>query len=229
MSEADGTHPVQLTSFESHAGTPRWSPDGRKILFDSLESGNWDLYVVDAEGGVPQRLTSEPSDENTGTFSHDGRWIYFHSDRGDHSQIWKMPAEGGEPVQVTAGGGVYGEESWDGEYLYYIKSNSDTTIWRVPTGGGDEVEFLRGPTDWPSWTLSERGIYYMTWRSLVRRRRIEYRIYYLDFASGRTTELFVREGSASPLWLSVSPDERWILYTEVPLPESELRLVENFR
>jgi hypothetical protein len=30
-------------------------------------------------------------------------------------------------------------------------------------------------------------------------------------------------------WLAVSPDEEWILYSEIPEGQSDLMLVENFR
>jgi Tol biopolymer transport system component len=42
--QADGSHPIQLTSFrKAWAGSPRWSPDGQQIAFDSNAAGNWYL------------------------------------------------------------------------------------------------------------------------------------------------------------------------------------------
>jgi len=163
VSHADGTDPVQLTSFESTAGTPRWSPDGRRILFDSRGSGSYDLYTVDARGGAPQRLTHEPSDENAGTWSRDGAWIYFSSNQTGRRQTWKMPTEGGDAVQLTRGGGFYAEASRDGRDVYFCRSAVDGTVWRVPAEGGEEIEVLRGPNSKDSWTLSVGGIYFTTW------------------------------------------------------------------
>jgi Tol biopolymer transport system component len=223
---SDGSDPVQLTHFESHTGTPRWSPDGRSIVFDSLESGNWDLYVVDAEGGLPRQLTVEPSEDGTGTWSRDGRWIYFHSDRGGTMEIWKIPSEGGEPIQITQGGGFYAEESWNGRYLYYAQSHMETGIWRVPVEGGEETEVLPGPfTLWLDWALSPSGIYFRDWDYSTHR----FTIHFFDLESNQTTELFRKEGPFEHLWLAVSPDEEWILYTENPEWLAELTLVENFR
>ena len=116
-SDADGAHPVQISTFESHAGTPRWAPDGRRLVFDSPQAGSWDLYVTDAEGGTPRRLTPEPSEDGTGTWSRDGRFIYFHSDRSGRHELWRMPSDGGAAVQVTRGGGFYAVESQDGRSL----------------------------------------------------------------------------------------------------------------
>ena len=226
LSNADGSHPVQLTTSKSGSGTPRWSPDGRRLVFDSLEAGNWDLYVVGADGGTPRRLTQEPSEEGTGTWSRDGRWIYFHSDRSGRSEIWKVPPDGGTAVQVTRAGGFYAVESEDGLYLYYCKSSS-SGIWRVPLSGGDESEIVKGPVDWVNWAVTRQGLYYATRRSRVRRE--EFEVQHLDFRSGRTVSLYRREGAFFQLYLTVSPDEKWILFGEARLPQSELMLMENFR
>ena len=37
------------------------------------------------------------------------------------------------------------------------------------------------------------------------------------------------EGPSGRMWLTVSPDEEWVLYSELPIGQSELMLVENFR
>ena len=164
LSNADGSHPVQLTTSKRGSGTPRWSPDGRRLVFDSLEAGNKDLYVVGMDGGTPKRLTQEPSEDGPGTWSRDGRWIYFYSDRSGRSEIWKVPSDGGAAVQVTRSGGHYALESEDGRYLYYSKSFWDSGVWRVPLGGGDESEVVKGPVVWWNWALTRRGLYYATSR-----------------------------------------------------------------
>jgi Tol biopolymer transport system component len=226
--DSDGSDPLQLTAHKRHSDTPRWSPDGRRILFNSNEAGDWDLYVVDARGGIPRRLTQEPSEDGSGTWSHDGRWIYFPSDRGGEVQIWKIPAEGGAAVQVTAGGGRYAQESWDGRHLYYVISDR-SSIWRVPVGGGEEAEVVRGPVGAFDWVPFQSGIYYGSTREVIPFRRSVYTISFLDFESGRVTELFRKEGPFLHYTLAVSPDEEWILYAEIPSPTSELMLAENFR
>jgi Tol biopolymer transport system component len=227
--DSEGSEAVQLTTFESPAGTPRWSPDGRLIAFDSPRSGSYDLYVVDSEGGVPRQLTHGPSDEAVGSWSRDGRFIYFMSDRSGSKQIWRMPAEGGEALQVTRGGGFYGQESWDGRVLYYNPSDrAPFSIWRVPATGGRETEVVRGATaGWGDWALVPGGLYYASKRTRVRRE--EYAIEFLDLASGRVTTVFREDGPLDHKWLAVSPDERWILYRAAAPWQSELMLVENFR
>ena len=107
---------MQLTHFNpSVTGTPRWSPDGQQIVFDSRPAGNSDVFVIDVQGGPPRKLTSEPSNEGVPSWSRDGRWIYFASDRTGGWEVWKVPSTGGPAVQVTHQGGFAGLESPDGD------------------------------------------------------------------------------------------------------------------
>jgi hypothetical protein len=138
-----------------------------------------------------------------------------------------MPSAGGPAVQVTRGGGFYAQESWDGRHLCYTKAQSPAGIWRVPAAGGKEPEVVRGLVSWTDWALSRSGLYYSTTRP--RGHGSEYKVQFLDFGSGRATEVFRQTGSLHHQGLAVSPDEEWILYGEDTEPQSELMLVENFR
>jgi hypothetical protein len=51
----------------------------------------------------------------------------------------------------------------------------------------------------------------------------------LDFNSGRATLLYRKEGVFSNQSLTISPDEKWVLFSEAPAWQTELMLMENFR
>jgi len=44
--DQDGTNERQITSDPANDLWPDWSPDGTKIAFSSLRSGNWDIWVA---------------------------------------------------------------------------------------------------------------------------------------------------------------------------------------
>ena len=47
---------MQLTRYGGPlTGTPRWSPDGMNIAFDTRPEGQADIYVVSSIGGTPRR------------------------------------------------------------------------------------------------------------------------------------------------------------------------------
>ncbi|MGD8896787.1 MAG: protein kinase [Acidobacteriota bacterium] len=226
--DSDGSNPVQLTDFDSLAGSPRWSPDGLRIAFDSAEAGDFNIHTVDADGGIPRRLTQDPSDEYLPSWSRDGRWVYFGSRRSGSEQVWKIPAEGGQAIQVTRNGGGQPEESWDGRDLYYRRREG---LWRMPAEGGEETRVLGERLlggEFHRWAVVQDGLYVPRLDG-VRGRRLEFAIRFFDFESGQVTELFRKEGPFGHGRGAVSPDEEWILYSETPLPTSELMLVENFR
>jgi len=114
--DADGSNPIQLTSFGiSGTGTPRWSPDGKLIAFDSRISGEADIYLVDPQGGVPRRLDIDIGGNSQPSWSHDGSWIYFViGDDARRPSVWKVPSHGGHAVRITQAQAAYPLESADG-------------------------------------------------------------------------------------------------------------------
>jgi Tol biopolymer transport system component len=227
--DSDGRNPLKLTSLESFSGTPRWSPDGRYIAFDStIEVTRSAIYVIGAEGGRVRRVTTGDSDDAVPSWSRDGRLIYFASNRTGENQVWKVPAEGGEAVQVTKKGGFAAFESPDGRYVYYAKNLNVPGIWRVPVDGGEETRVLDQPKGgyWGYWAVVDGGIYFANMEVLSRPI-----IEFFSFANGRRKQIATMEKGGA-IWtpgLAVSPDQRSILYTQVDQNVSDITLVENFR
>ena len=226
MCRSDGSGLVQLTHFNSVTGTPRWSPNGQQIAFDSGVGGNVDIFVVDARGGSPHRLTSEPSIDCVPSWSRDGHWIYFASNRSGSGQVWKMPSAGGPAVQVTQHGGFAAFESPDGKFLYYAKGLTVPGLWRIPTQGGEEIEIITSLEAgyWGYWAVVEKGIYYLDLKKPPG-------INFFDIASHRVSRVFDldnRPARRAP-GLAVSPDKKTILYTQLDALNNDVILVENFR
>jgi len=230
VSDAGGERPVQLTSFGGPSvDGPAWSPDGRFLAFHSRAGGSADIYVIGAEGGTPRRLTTEDSREGWPSWSGDRRWVYFTSNRTGRNEVWKMPAGGGEAVQLTRGGGQGPFEAPDGRSVYYTRGVGVPGLWRVGVEGGEESQLFETRVEQGGWALAARGVYYVTRAEApVRRNAVEF----FDFAARRSTRLGMLEGQGGVYLitsLSVSPDERWILYTQRDQLEADLMLVEDFR
>jgi len=207
----------------SETGTPRWSPDGQLIAFDSNLEGQYEIYVAPASGGKPRRLTAHPAHDHSPSFSRDGQWIYFSSNRSGEFQIWKIPASGGEAVQLTHDVGFVAFESPDGAYVYYTQTPSaPTVLWRLPASGGQPAKVLEGVVS-RAFVVLQKGIYYIDQPSG------EYGLRFFDFATGKSTTVARNLGNDVDLGLTASPDGRTILYSRVDSSVDDLMLVENFR
>jgi Tol biopolymer transport system component/DNA-binding winged helix-turn-helix (wHTH) protein len=229
---SDGSDLLQLTHYDSISGTPRWSPNGQQIVFDSRvfgSNGNTDIFVVDSHGGSPRRLTggaSAASSAEVPSWSRDGRWIYFASDRSGGWEVWKIPSTGGPAVQVTHRGGFAAFESLDGKVLYYAKGLNVPGLWRMPSDGGEESELISSlePGYWGYWAVVEDGIYYLDTTAKPG-------IAFFNVTTHRTARVFDLENrpAREAPGLAVSPDKGTILYTQVDALTRDITLVENFR
>ena len=224
--DSDGTHCGQLTSLHGVAGAARWSPDGQYIAFEFRPKEHSEVYLLEMRTGVPRMLTTLPGADSGGpNWSRDGKWIYFYTDRGGGSfQLWKRQVNGGPPVQVTKNGGVFGSESADGRFLYYLKFESPG-IWRMPLNGGEEIRVLDQPAgdDWWDWALTPSGIYFLDSSSGTHGG-----VKFFDFASGKTISISNLDRPSS-VGLAVSPDGKSLLYALAEPEESNIMLVKNFR
>lgn len=79
-SRIDGSDRLQLTSQPLRATMPSWSPDGKRIAFQSMRPGQpWNIYVVSSDGGAPEAVWPEKHDQGRPTWSADGNSIVFGS------------------------------------------------------------------------------------------------------------------------------------------------------
>ncbi|MGH9536813.1 MAG: protein kinase domain-containing protein [Terriglobales bacterium] len=77
-SRVDGSERLQLTSAPLLATLPRWSPDGKQIVFSAGQPGKpWKIFLVSAAGGAPQELLSESRSQMDPSWSPDGKRIAF--------------------------------------------------------------------------------------------------------------------------------------------------------
>ena len=80
LASSDKSGPVkQLTAHAKSDRHPRWSPDGKSILFESSRSGSTQLWIIDIHGGEASQLTTLSSEASLGTWSRDGKQIAFMS------------------------------------------------------------------------------------------------------------------------------------------------------
>jgi dipeptidyl aminopeptidase/acylaminoacyl peptidase len=88
---------------------PAWSPDGRRLLFESTVDGKSSVYIINSDGTGFRRVTADTSESIQPNWSPDGRRIVFSSNRSGHTELYTMNVDGSGLVRLTTmnGGGWY--------------------------------------------------------------------------------------------------------------------------
>jgi Tol biopolymer transport system component len=77
---SDGTNQTRLTSLKSAVLGPRWSPDGKYIVFSSVKDQElWEIYIMKSDGTDVVRLTNNETWDLRPKFSPDGKKIGWDS------------------------------------------------------------------------------------------------------------------------------------------------------
>jgi TolB protein len=109
---ADGTGQTRLTNTGGKVANlltdgvdenPVWSPNGKRIAFDSTRDGQFEIYAMNADGSGLVRLTDHQSLDAAPAWSPDGRSIAWITDRAgkDYRDIWVMGTDGSGAHRVT--------------------------------------------------------------------------------------------------------------------------------
>ncbi|HEX7313615.1 MAG TPA: di-heme oxidoredictase family protein [Pyrinomonadaceae bacterium] len=157
----DGGQSGAITFGVPQKGSPAFSPDGRKIAFQSLIGAKWDISVMNPDGSNQVRLTTNVNaDDISPAWSPDGTKIAFASNRNGTYDIFVMNADGSNQValNVTAGDEVQPAWSPDGTKIAFSKQNfSPNGIFRMESDGAGAIRLTNtaGIDDHP--TFSSNG------------------------------------------------------------------------
>jgi Tol biopolymer transport system component len=232
MANADGSNQWQVTHFNGPlTGSPRWSPDGAYLALESRDAGNADIYILPVGGGTPRRFTTNTANDILPSWSTDGKSIYFASDRSGKWQVWKQDVAGGEARQITKSGGFMAFESHDARFLFFYRHHPEPAIWRLSLATREEtlVVPLKWHEMWGNWAVGKRGLFFLDYDKAADPPVAAIKFY--DFLTGRIDQLgwTSRKPTTWKTGLALSPDERWLLFSQVDGAGSNIMLAENFR
>ena len=210
--------PVEVAPDTFRVRMLRWtqkSPDGSQVLFQTLGR----LWIKDLESGNQRRLTQQSDhSEFHPTFSRDGRWIVYTTwDDQELGSVRVLAADGGEGRILTADPGHYVEPGFsaDGATVVYRKITGgfllsplwsmEAGIYVVPTAGGEATRVSKTGFD-PHFGAANDRVFFST---TVERTQLALKSVDLDGHEERT-----HVKGAKVTEFSVSPDSRWLAFTE---------------
>ena len=223
--DADGGNPQNLTNNPKADRSPSWSPDGKRIVFESDRDAGGnphsiDIYVMDANGENQERLTNNLTEDRYPSWSPDGKRIVFSARREGHVvhnldityEIYAMTADGGDEQRLTDNRNNDLSPVWspDGERIAFASDRKGG--WQkfdiyVMDADGENQHNLTQHRAWdasPSWSPNSERIIFRS------NRDGNWEIYVMDTDGGNLQNLTNHpDGDWNPAWLnspfSVSP------------------------
>lgn len=206
---ADGSRHQPLVTGKGSASSPRFSPDGSRLLY--IAGGQ--LHVRYLDSGRDTAITHTLESPSNPAWSPDGRWVAFtmnvRAKDKSFAQLptppkgadWAKPPEYIDELLYRADGAGYLEETY-------------THIFVVPAEGGTPRQLTNGEYDHgaPAWSGDGKTIYFSANRQEGwRYDPLESEIHAVDVETGEIETLTDRDGpDMSPV---ISPGGRWLAYT----------------
>jgi Tol biopolymer transport system component/DNA-binding winged helix-turn-helix (wHTH) protein len=146
-----GGVPVRVTATTARDKFTHFSPDGKRIAFQSGRSGVDEIWVCDADGTNAVQLTSFGKGmSGSPRWSPDGKNIAFDSNVAGSWEIYSVRSDGGRPIRVTNSppNAVVPNWSRDGKWIYFTSTRSGRgEIWKIRPDGSSGTQVITGGAD----------------------------------------------------------------------------------
>jgi TolB protein len=149
-------------NFPGMSFSPRFSPDGWRIVMSLQQGANANLFAMDLRSSQLTRLTNSPSIDTSPSYSPDGAQIVFESDRGGGQQLYTMAGSGGGAKRISFGQGRYSTPVWSpkGDLIAFTRQNGNAFSIGVmrPDGSGERILTEGFHNEGPTWAPNGRYI-----------------------------------------------------------------------
>jgi TolB protein len=200
-----------VTQQKSHVLSPRWSPDGAKLLYTSFfKSGFPDIFVIDLAARRWNTLVSLKGTNSGARFSPDGSKVVMVLSGAGNPDVYVSNANGRGISKRTSGPGVKSSPCFspDGARIVYA-SEPGPQLYVISAGGGAPARVTSGISSYcaePDWSRTAPNKIVFTMREGKR-----FQIAVLDLSTGQSKKVSNAPFDAvEPSWLA---DGRHVIYT----------------
>ena len=216
-SRPDGSDKIQLSSPPLLAAWPRWSPDGKQLLFFDASFGKpVKTYLVSADGGSgsPQEpLPDDPETQRDPDWSPDGDKIIFGGSPSDRNSPIRVLDLNTHQVSTLPGSRGFIAARWspDGRYIVAEQTPSPRVVlFDFQTQKWSQLTTVRAA--FLNWSRDGQYVYFLRWakdpavlRIRITDRRLEQ---VADLTNLPTT------GNIGP-WLGLGPDDSPLILKDI--------------
>lgn len=185
---------------------PRWSPDGREVIFYSNRTGHREVWVMPIGGGQARQLTSGEGESYYPCWSPDGSEIVKEGDLG----LAIVPAQGGQERQLTDDArDLHPDWSPDRRWIAFDSARDGLRrLWRVPASGGQAEPLTKGAAYLSRWSMDGRQVYFIGYEDRLGN------IWALSLESRQERAVTAFSGRSGTLGLQgLDADEKFIYFT----------------
>ncbi|MFY9912795.1 MAG: protein kinase [Candidatus Sulfotelmatobacter sp.] len=168
-SKVDGTARLQLAYPPMYAVLPRWSPDGKNIIFFEFAltaDKPARIYEISSDGGTPQLLMpNDSSQQMDPNWSPDGRKIVFAGESNDQASAIHILDLASHQVSTLPGSqGLYSPRwSPDGRYISAFSADSKLLLL-FDFQNQKWTELANGSLSWLNWSHDGKYVYVLDFR-----------------------------------------------------------------
>jgi TolB protein len=140
---------------------PRWSPDGKSLMFAARLDRDLDVFVASSDGSSLRRIACSDSSDYIADWSPDGRRVAFTSTRDGRSAVYVTELGTGAVGRVSPPGADASQGTWspDGRRIAFRAFDDPgnsriSNIWTVSVDGTDARALTRGQNrfEGPAWS-----------------------------------------------------------------------------
>jgi TolB protein len=190
--------------------TPQWSPDGKRLVFNSHIDGIWRVMVANVDGSDLHAITPPSQDSVEPTWSPDGKSIAFVIRNAEKvGDIYVMATDGSGVRSLTHEPADETMPRWspDGKRIAYIsKVSGKGALWIMKSDGSDQRELVdvkQYPVPWRfAWSPDGKQIlFFSTTDGEAMSSKNQWQGYLVDVGSGKVTKAGLKLGRESnPSW-----------------------------
>jgi TolB protein len=221
---------IQLLSQDGKiSGHPRWSPDGRKIIYTSYWKGYPDVLEADLVAHTRRIIAGFPGMNTGANYSPDGSKIALILSRQGSPHLYMVNPDGSGLRRVTdVSNAVESSPTWspDGESIAYVSNASGTPqIWQVDRNGGESRRLTVSPSynTEPDWSHPPSGSDLKSMIAVTSQVGHRFQVGIYDGDRAVVARVDDNADNADPTW---APDGRHIVFSKTKNYRSQLYLLD---
>ena len=198
-----------LGDFPGMTFSPRYSPDGKKLVMSLARNGNTDIYEMNLITQKLERLTKYPGIDTAPSYSPDGDFITFESDRSGSQKIYVMNLKTKKIKRISFGKGKYATPVWSprGDLIAFTKLlGGEFYIGVMYTDGkGERVVYKSYLVEGPTWSPNGRVLSFYSQTKFSKGKISAPKIKLVDLTGMNLRELITPSDASDPSWSGLLP------------------------